>query len=66
MTGDGPLRKAAVKEGVLVFGTIGLLDKLYYGEYIDKSEYRSCLEKLKNQAERRLPKDELDKRLSAL
>ena len=32
LTGDNPLRKAAEKEGVEVFGTIGLLDKLYEGD----------------------------------
>lgn len=43
LTGDNPLRKAAEKEGVEVFGTIGLLDKLYEGDYINKLEYQFCL-----------------------
>lgn len=36
MTGDGPLRKAAEQEQVQVMGTIGVLDQLYNGNYIDK------------------------------
>ena len=31
LTGDSPLRQAAIQEGVHVFGTIGLLDKLFGG-----------------------------------
>ena len=46
LTGDNPLRRAAEKEGVEVFGTIGLLDKLYDGDYINKLEYQFCLENL--------------------
>ncbi len=42
LTGDNPLRRAAEKEGVEVFGTIGLLDKLYDGDYINKLEYQFC------------------------
>ncbi|MCF0114636.1 MAG: hypothetical protein HUJ56_04730 [Erysipelotrichaceae bacterium] len=66
LTGDNPLRKAAKKEGVEVFGTIGLLDKLYAGELINKLEYKYCLESLLEHKERRLPVDELKKRIESL
>ena len=66
LTGDNPLRKAAEKEGVEVFGTIGLLDKLYDGDYINKLEYQFCLESLLEHKERRLPAEELQKRIDSL
>ena len=66
LTGDNPLRKAAEKEGVEVFGTIGLLDKLYDGDYINKLEYQFCLESLLEHKERRLPTEELQKRIDSL
>ena len=66
LTGDNPLRKAAEKEGVEVFGTIGLLDKLYEGDYINKLEYQFCLESLLEHKERRLPEEELQKRIESL
>ena len=66
LTGDNPLRKAAEKEGVEVFGTIGLLDKLYDGDYINKLEYQFCLESLLERKERRLPTEELQKRIDSL
>lgn len=68
LTGDEPLRKAAVKENVEVIGTIGVLDRLYEGEYIEKAEYRNCLKKLleNNGKKVRLPEQELQKRLGYL
>jgi len=66
LTGDNPLRKAAEKEGVEVFGTIGLLDRLYDGDYINKIEYQFCLESLLEHKERRLPVEELQKRINSL
>lgn len=66
LTGDNPLRKAAEKEGVEVFGTIGLLDKLYDGKYINKCEYLFCLEGLLEHKERRHPIEELQKRIDSL
>lgn len=66
LTGDNPLRKAAEKENVEVFGTIGLLDKLYDGDYINKLEYQFCLESLVEHKERRLPEEELKKRIDAI
>ena len=54
------------KKGVEVFGTIGLLDKLYDGDYINKLEYQFCLENLLEHKERRLPAEELQKRINSL
>lgn len=64
LTGDMPLREAAKAEGVRVFGTIGLLDTLFYGGYISISEYLSCLEDFLKHKERRLPAEELRRRIS--
>ena len=66
LTGDRPLRSAAIQEKVQVFGTIGLLDKLYEGKYINKLEYKFCLESFLEHSERRIPPDELKKRLELL
>lgn len=65
MTGDGPLRKAAEQEKVFVIGTIGVLDRLYEGQYIVQEEYVWCLEELlKNNGQKvRLPEKELQKRV---
>ena len=65
MTGDGPLRKAAEQEDVCVIGTIGVLDRLYEGQYIEKDEYVYCLEALleNNGNKVRLPEKELKKRV---
>lgn len=65
MTGDGPLRKAAEQEGVAVVGTIGILDRLYDGAYIEKKEYADCLKALleNNGKKVRLPEQELQKRI---
>lgn len=65
LTGDKALRKAASQEGVSTLGTLGVLDRLLSGNYIDKDEYLTCITSLKqhNGYEVRLPTDELDKRL---
>lgn len=65
LTGDGPLRKAAEKEKVTVIGTIGVLDRLLDGEYIEKEEYIYCINALleNNGKKVRLPERELLKRL---
>ena len=57
LSGDGPLRKAAEKEGVEVKGTLGILKELYDNLYIDNEEYLSCLKKLQyyNGGKVRLP-----------
>lgn len=46
-------------------GTIGVLDRLYEGEYIEKEEYVNCLKALleNNGQKVRLPEKELLKRV---
>ncbi len=66
LTGDNALRKAAIREGVEVIGTIGILDKLYAGSYIKTPEYKYCLEQLIEHTERRLPVEAMKKRLESL
>lgn len=68
LTGDGALRKAAHREGIIVRGTIGILDELYHAKLIDAYDYLDCLRKLAmhNGETVRLPKNELDKRISEL
>lgn len=63
LTGDAALRNAAQKEGVDVFGTIGILDMLYESEKINSEDFIYCLESLKNNPERRLPQEELQQRI---
>ncbi len=63
VTGDNALRQAALKESVKVQGTIGLLDSVYEKKLIGRMEYISCLERFKEHPERRLPVDEIEKRL---
>ena len=64
ITGDNALRQAAISELVDVKGTIGLLDSIYEQQLIDKKRYITCLEQFKEHKERRLPVDELEKRLN--
>ncbi len=65
LTGDKHLRIAAEKEGVVVIGTIGILDRLIAGEYITVEEYRECLILLEhlNGGVVRLPKSAIRERL---
>ena len=65
LTGDGPLRKAAAAEGVAVMGTIGILDQLHRGKYVEDEEYADCIQRLldKNGGKVRLPGQELEIRL---
>lgn len=65
LTGDGALREAAAVEGVVVVGTIGILDRLHCGNYIGDKEYADCIQRLieKNGGKVRLPKHELETRL---
>lgn len=65
LTGDGALRKAAVTEKVPVMGTIGILDQLVTGNYIDSKEFQYCIRELlqHNGGTVRLPADELRRRL---
>ncbi len=66
LTGDKYLRKAAHEEGVKVIGTIGILDRLYYEEYIDEKEYHRCFKALdENNGDKvRLPNNEIKERLN--
>ena len=68
LTGDGALRKAAILEGVTVIGTIGVLDQLHGGRFIDDSEYKFCLLELQkhNGQDVRLPKAEITARIQSL
>lgn len=68
LTGDGALRKAAKSENVIMLGTIGILDRLLEGNYIDEQEYECCLLELQkhNGQEVRLPKSEINSRLQQL
>lgn len=63
LTGDAALRKAALSEGVDVIGTIGIIDKLLSMNQISTDEYKECLNELLSHPERRLPKEEIEKRL---
>ncbi len=66
LTGDNALRKAAKKEGVQVIGTIGLLDLLFERGLLNQREYKYCLKSLLEHPERRLPCEELQRRLTIL
>lgn len=68
LTGDGALRKAAIREGVTVMGSIGILDELFHQHLITNLEYKECLLLLMkhNGWEIRLPQRELQKRLKQL
>ena len=68
LTGDGALRKAAMKEGVPLLGTLGILDQLYQQNLITRHHYHSCLEHLSkhNDGVIRLPKGEVEKRLNSI
>ena len=65
LTGDGSLRKAAALEEVKVIGTMGILDQLLEGQYIDPAVYEDCITSLfkYNGGRVRLPENELRKRL---
>jgi predicted nucleic acid-binding protein len=65
LTGDAALRKAAIKEGVTLMGTLGIIDQLFDMELINNEEYCYCLQELKknNGCQVRLPKAEIESRL---
>ena len=65
VTGDRRLRKAAEEEGVIVTGTIGVLDRLLAEGLAAEDEYRACIAGLleANGGVVRLPEDELRRRL---
>ena len=66
LTGDGSLRKATASERVNVIGTIGILDQLLEGQYINLDDYGNCIVSLlkNNGGKIRLPENELKKRLN--
>ena len=68
LTGDAELRKIARNEGVIVMGTIGILDRAFEEKVITPEEYKDSLNKLKeiNGREVRLPIKELQERLNGL
>ena len=66
LTGDAPLRKAAVAEGVSVKGTLGLLDLLTDENVLSHREYAELLERAQLLPKIRWPKDEVAKRLTQL
>lgn len=63
MTGDGNLRKAAIREGVRILGTIGVLDRAIAEGLIDSSRYVELLKRLRDFPHSRLPKDEIAQRI---
>lgn len=66
LSGDGALRKAALKEKVEVHGTIWVVDRLAEEGLVSNSEYRSIFQDLLNHCgkDRFLPISEIRKRLS--
>lgn len=66
LTGDNNLRKAAKVEGVVVIGTIGLMDRLLAEGCISREEYKNCLIDMKNHPGRRLPVNIIEERIRAL
>ena len=68
LTGDRALRQAAKRENVKVLGTIGILDQLLHGSYIDEHNYEFCLQELQkhNGQEVRLPRSAINSRLQRL
>jgi predicted nucleic acid-binding protein len=68
LTGDKSLRKAAICENVNFLGTIGVLDKLLDGNYINEYDYKFCLLEFQkhNNKKIRLPKSEIASRLQNL
>jgi hypothetical protein len=64
LTGDEALRKAAHQEGVVVHGTLWLLDAMLEGGAISKAEGYRSLELMSNTG-RRLPKKEVSARMNS-
>ncbi|MDD4650858.1 MAG: hypothetical protein PHQ34_01380 [Methanothrix sp.] len=64
LTGDEALRKAAQEEGVVVHGTLWLLDVMVKEGAISKAEGYRSLELMSN-AGRRLPKKEVSARMNS-
>ena len=68
LTGDGPMRKAAIREGIEVMGTLRITDDLLKNELIDREHYLAILLKLKkeNGKKVRLPGAEIEKRIRSV
>ena len=68
MTGDKQLRAAANSEGVVLIGTLGILDELAAKHCISRAEYTESLKALEklNGGIVRLPKAEIRTRLQAV
>ena len=64
LTGDGHLRKAAMKECVEVHGTLWVVDKALCNNKISLETYKQLLKALSTQPKVRLPKAEIAKRLA--
>lgn len=64
LSGDGHLRKAAVKERVTVRGTLWILDQLLSQSLATDTEYDTALQRLEaaNGTEVRLPSEEIRRR----
>lgn len=64
LSGDGNLRKAAVKEKVMVRGTLWILDQLLSQSLVTDSEYDTAIQRLDsaNGMEVRLPPEEIRRR----
>lgn len=68
LTGDKSLRTAAKRENVDIVGTLGILDQLFDGNFINEMEFEYCLKELErlNKKIVRLPDNEIKKRLDKL
>lgn len=68
LTGDRALRKASEKENVQIMGTLGIIDQLFRKNLINISEYKDCLQRLKQQngGTIRLPNTEIESRLAEI
>ena len=63
LTGDGNLRKAAMKERVEVHGTLWLIDEALSCGKITQETYKDMLDAFSANPKIRLPRDEVAKRL---
>ena len=63
LTGDGNLRKAAIKERVEVHGTLWIIDEALSCGKITQETYKAMLDAFSANPKIRLPRDEVAKRL---
>ena len=68
LTGDGALRKAAEREGIIFHGTLWVVDRLWEEKAITQERCKEMLYSLKEFCGRtvRLPLNEIDRRLKLL